>query len=305
MSVSGIDHLGSIMVNPDMSGLEENPKDDWLYLGLKSFKELSDKYSQYSSAAIIGSANGIDAIALIKLFPNLKKLFVTDILPDILPLVKENIEKNIPELHTQIEYVSGRDCYPVSEKVDFIYGNLPLVMVEASEIGAERSTTTLTAREYYISLKNGDDDILDKYSLLSQLGFIISAKEKLKEGGSLVTLIGGRIPTEAIEELFSRAGVKYRRLFTSFMKQSDPEFLQQYAKIEKGNGVTFAFYDYGRATDLLSNTWNVEAPDIVDKSEEEIRSLLSNTKISAEQAYELYKNGEDVGHLAYAFHVTV
>ncbi len=53
-------------------------------------------------------------------------------------------------------------------------------------------------------MKKGDNDILYKYSLLSQLGFVISAKEKLREGGSLVTLIGGRIPTEAIEEFETR-----------------------------------------------------------------------------------------------------
>ena len=304
MAVTGIHHSGFISVNSEMSGLEEDPKDDWLYLGLKSFKVLSDEGFSPKTAAIIGCANGIDAIAVLTLFPKLEKLFVTDILPDILPVIKQNIESNIPNNKTAMHYVCGRDCQPVPEKVDLIYGNLPLVMVDETEIGAERSTTTLTDAKHYKPLQENAQDHLDAYSLLSQLGFILSAKTKMNAGGALITLIGGRIPTPIIDEVFSRAQVNSRKLFTSFMKQSDPEFLEQYAKIENSKKANFMFYEYQAAVDLIKNRWGVEVPDILDKSEDDIRALLKPTLVNAQQAFELYKQGKDVGHLAYAFYVT-
>ena len=177
-------------------------------------------------------------------------------------------------------------------------------MVDESEIGAERSTTTLTDAKYYMPLKKDEQDSLDTYSLLSQLGFILSAKEKLNEKGILITLIGGRIPSSVIDELFVRADVKAKKLFIAFMKQSDPEFVEQYAKIEKQKGANFMFYDYDKALKIIENIWGIKVPDIINKEENEIRDLLQPALVNANQAFELHKQGKDIGHLAYAFYIT-
>lgn len=308
MTVSGINHSGSIVVTENMSGLESNPKDDWLFLCLLALKDLSQRTNvKISSIANIGSGNGIDIIAELKLFKNLSKIIVTDVIEKILPQIRKNIENNLPEesKKVQIIYVAGRDCEPVKEKVDLIYGNLPLIMVDSDELNKNRATTTLTEASHYLYLNKGMDDILQKYSLLSQLGFLLSAKEKLKPGGTILTLLGGRIPREAIDEVFNRAGLKYKEIYCAFKVQADPEFLEQYAKYETKEQAQFFFYNYIKAANIIKEKLNIEVPDIIKNySGEQLRQLLKSVRLNANEAYDFARAGKPVGHIAFAFEAT-
>ena len=309
MSIAGINHSGTIVVTENMSGLESNPKDDWLFLCLLALKDLSQRTDiKISSIANIGSGNGIDIIAELKLFKNLNKIIVTDVIEEILPQIRKNIESNLPEesKKIQIDYVAGRDCEPVKEKVNLIYGNLPLIMVSTDELDKNRATTTLTEASHYLHLSQGQNDILQKYSLLSQLGFLLSAKEKLQPKGIIITLLGGRIPQEAINEVFQRAGLKYQELYCAFKIQADPEFLEQYAKYETKEQAQFFFYDYEKASKIIKNKLQIVVPDIIKNySGEQLKELLKNVRLNANQAYAFAKDGKPVGHIAFAFEATI
>lgn len=309
MNITGINHSGTIDVTENMSGLESNPKDDWLFLCLLVLKDLSQRTDiKISSIANIGSGNGIDIIAELKLFKNLNKIIVTDIIEEILPQIRKNIESNLPEesKKIQITYVAGRDCEPVKEKVDLIYGNLPLIMVSTDELDKNRATTTLTEASHYLHLSQGQNDILQKYSLLSQLGFLLSAKEKLQQGGMIITLIGGRVPDEAIKEVFHRAGLGYRELYCAFKMQADPEFLEQYAKYETAEQVKFFFYDYEKASKIIKDKLQIVVPDIIkNNSGEQLKELLKDVRLNANQAYAFAKDRRPVGHIAFAFEATI
>ena len=305
MSITDINHSGTIAVTENMSGLESNPKDDWLFLCLLALKDLSQRADiKISSIANIGSGNGIDIIAELKLFKNLNKIIVTDVIEEILPQIRKNIESNLPEesKKIQIDYVAGRDCEPVKEKVNLIYGNLPLIMVSTDELDKNRATTTLTEASHYLHLSQGQNDILQKYSLLSQLGFLLSAKEKLQPKGIIITLLGGRIPQEAINEVFQRAGLKYQELYCAFKIQADPEFLEQYAKYETKEQAQFFFYDYEKASKIIKNKLQIVVPDIIKNySGEQLKELLKDVRLNANQAYAFAKDGKPVGHIAFAF----
>jgi hypothetical protein len=309
MNASGIAHSGSIVVTENMSGLESNPKDDWLFLCLLALKDLSQRTDiKISSIANIGSGNGIDIIAELMLFKNLSKIIVTDVIEEILPQIRKNIESNLPEesKKIQITYVAGRDCEPVKEKVDLIYGNLPLIMVSTNELDKNRATTTLTEASHYLHLSQGSNDILQKYSLLSQLGFLLSAKEKLQPKGIIITLLGGRIPQDAINEVFQRAGLKYKELYCAFKIQADPEFLEQYAKYETKEQAQFFFYDYEKASKIIKDKLQIVVPDIIKNySGEQLKELLKDVRLNANQAYAFAKDGKPVGHIAFAFEATI
>lgn len=304
MKATGINHEGRIQVTDEMSGLETNPREDWLYYGLNAFKAVAkEKGNEILTAAIIGSGNGIDAIAAVKTFRELQDIYVTDILPNILPQIEKSIRENVQtELRGKnIKFLTGRDCLPLEQKVDLIYGNLPLIAVDAEETGQQLATTTLTDAAAYMHFSRGKDDRLRQYSLLSQLGFLITAKERLNENGAIITLIGGRVPYEVIEECFARANLEHKLLFTGFKKQSDPQFLQQYADYEARERVQFIFYDYSKADKILQAK-GITAPDIIKGyTDAQLKVFLKPAQINADQAYGLYKQGKDVGHLAFAF----
>ncbi len=309
MSVAGINHQGTVVITENMSGLESNPKDDWLFLCLLALKDLSQRTNiEISSIANIGSGNGIDIVAELKLFKNLSKIIVTDVIEEILPQIRKNIESNLPEesKKIQITYVAGRDCEPVKEKVDLVYGNLPLIMVSTDEFDKNRATTTLTEASHYLHLSQGKNDILQKYSLLSQLGFLLSAKEKLQAKGIIITLLGGRIPQEAIDEVFQRADLKYKELYCAFKIQADPEFLEQYAKYETKEQAQFFFYDYEKASKIIKDKLQIVVPDIIKNySGEQLKELLKDVRLNANQAYTFAKDGKPVGHIAFAFEATI
>lgn len=307
MQAVGINHTGTVLISENMSGLEENPKDDWLYLALLSLAKIAKERGDITSAAMIGCGNGIDAIAVLKLFPNLQRLIVTDVIEDIMPHIEANIENSVPDhSDVSITYTVGPDAYPLEEKVDLIYANLPLVMVDEIELQENRSTTTLTDAKRYIELAQGDADELKKYSLLSQLGFLLSAKERITKGGTIITLIGGRVPFSTIDECFKRAGLQYKHLYTAFMKQSDAEFTEQYANLENDENVEFVFYDYDKAKKILQDEFNVIAPDVIPGvSESSFKEALESAQINANQAFNLFKQGRDVGHLAFAFEASI
>ncbi|GEM_PF-6707723 len=305
--MSGINHQGKINVtHPDMTGLEPHPKDDWLYLGLLAIRAIAEqKGNQIRSAAFIGSGNGIETIAALKLLPKLETIFVTDLASDIQTGIIQNICSNARQnLQGVATYcLQGRDCQTLPERVDLIYGNLPLIMFDPGEIAKHHlSLTTLTDASYYINLARGQNDMLLRYSLLSQLGFLLSAKEKLTPGGSILTFIGGRVPYYATDECFQRAGLNYKRLFTSLKRQSDGQFLKQYAEYERSQNVEFAFYDYKLAKKIIQNKLGIVIPEVITGFEDdELKTLLAPAMLSARQAYENHLRGSSVAHIAHAF----
>jgi hypothetical protein len=305
--MSGINHQGKINIShPDMTGLESHPKDDWLYLGLLTIVALAQKKAgQIRSAAFIGSGNGIETIAALKVLPGLKEIFVTDLASNIQTGIIQNICANAKQnLEGVCTYcLQGRDCQPLSQRVDLIYGNLPLIMFDPEDIAKHHlSLTTLTDGSVYMNLSQGPNDMLLRYSLLSQLGFLLSAKEKLNSGGSILTFIGGRVPYYAIHECFQRAGLNYRKMFTSLKRQSDGQFLKQYAEYEAKENVEFAFYDYKQAREIILNKYGLLIPEVITGIEdEELKALLSPALLSAKQAYEHHLQGLSVAHIAHAF----
>lgn len=305
MRAAGIDHQGSVIITEEMSGLEEEVKDDWLYIGLCAIRDVvKAKAGRITSMAAIGSGNGIETIAALKLIQGLEKIVVTDVLQKILAGIRNNIMRNMHAetfKNVSARFVDGRDCEPVTERVDLIYANLPLIMVEGNELLVNRATTTLTDARAYAHLSTGPKDRLRQYSLLSQLGFLLSAKEKLQPGGSIITLLGGRVPYEALDETFQRAGLHYRELSCAFKRQSDPEFLFEYASHELKEEVTFLFYDYEKAVDILRKQ-GIDVPDIIKGFDgARLKALLADAAINANQAYALAMGRKNVGHIAFAF----
>ncbi|MDR3642443.1 MAG: hypothetical protein P4L74_02330 [Candidatus Doudnabacteria bacterium] len=303
----GIDHKGGIAIyHSDMTGLEPNPKDDWLYLGLLALKDIAEsRKNKIHSAAFIGSGNGIETIAALKLMPELKKIFVTDLVQDIQKGIIKNIRTNAANdlKEVAISGLEGRDCQPLLEQVDLIYGNLPIIMCDPEEIKKHRlSMTTLTDAQSYEHLAVGHQDELRKWSMLSQLGFLLSAKDKLNKGGSILTFIGGRIPYQIINQCFKRAGLSYKRISTSFKRQSDSQFLRQYADYEAKAGVSFSFYDYQQAAQIIKSRLGVLVPDVINGlNDAELKELLVPALLTAAQAYKLSLTDQAVGHIAHAF----
>ena len=304
MSASGIDVSGDVQIGEDMSGMEPEPKDDWMYLGLQTIRDIAaEKGLAIRSAAGIGSGNGIMEIAMLKEFTALNTLWVTDILERILPAIRGNIERVMSQRisDVNITYAAGADCDPLTEPVDLIYGNLPLIMTDPASLEQTLATTTLTDSSRYLSLSTGGNDALLRWSMLSQLGFLLSAKKQLNLGGSIVTLLGGRVPYDIITETFERAGLTFKERYCAFKVQADPQFLKDYADYERTHGVEFCFYDYAVASAIIARELGVTVPDVVPLQGDALKTIIAETQLNAVEAYACAQQNKPVGHLAFAF----
>ena len=292
-----------VQLTPKMSGIEEDPRNDWLHVALAEFLRLKrDRGQAIKRAAFIGSGNGIDVIAALRIF-DIQSLIVTDIVDDIIQYIERNIvinttEENIP---ADICFAVGRDCEPIAEPCDFIYANLPLIMASEDDLVSDLATTTLTDSRAYLHLGRGEDDLLVRWSLLPQLGFLLSAKDKLAPSGVIITLIGGRIPDEAITECFERAGMDFDRGTVAVMRQSDQRYVEQYALYENSLSRShFLFYDEEKAARILISH-GYRYPSILNLSGEHTRDLLAPSALTAAEAWASIQAGHSVGHLSYGF----
>jgi hypothetical protein len=293
-----------IDLSSNMSGLESPPTQDWLFLGLYAMREIAQRRNP-KHVAIIGSGNGIDAIGYLH-FSRPQSMQITDLLDEpILEIIRRNIENNAQLPRDGVKYSSGRDAEPLTGQSDLIYANLPLIMTLPEDIRPDRATTTLTRADAYIHLAQGESDPLLMYSLLSQLGFLQSAKQKLSNNGSIVTLIGGRVPFSTIEQCFDRAELEHRMIASIVKRQADPEFLKEYAEYERKmeslfGSEPFTFYDEQHAIRLLKSR-NISYGQITQCSDDELKLLLQSARITAQKAYQMHLAGMNVSHIGYAF----
>jgi len=294
---------GIITLASRMEGLEKNPYDDWNYLGLVSWQEIAEERPSLRKVAVIGSGQGVDAIALAHLF-NLDVLEVTDIVEKILAPSKANFLQNVPrEKMPSLTYFHGRDCHPLTQKMDLITFSPPPLMFpnrRYADTGLDR--TTIVPWSDYEHLSSGRDDSLLKWSLLPQLGFLLSSRAKLGRQGRTITLYSGRVPFESIAECYNKADMNLTVRNTIVKRQTDPEYLACYAEYERNflQGDTFDFFDYEQAQKNLDEV-GIALPGLVTElSDKELRNVLESSRINARQALAQSLEGKNVAHIGYA-----
>ncbi|MEK7138010.1 MAG: hypothetical protein AAB787_00735 [Patescibacteria group bacterium] len=294
---------GKITLTDRMEPPEENPLNDWLYIGILAMKDIAKERS-VEKVACIGTGQGIDAIVASHVFRP-ETIYATDIVKEILEPVKKNIEGNIESQYRpkNIFYLAGKDCEPLPEKVDLIFFSPPPLMAyNHSSLNEGIVRTTIIEAEPYLNITDDSKDIRLKWSTLPQYQFLLSAKEKLNRDGLVLTLYTGRIPFEATEAAFSSAGFSIKVRYQVIKKQTDPQFLKEYATYEKEILVndTFDFFDYYKTKKIMKSK-GFDIPGIITgHSDISLKNLLKEAKISAQQAYQISSEGKEVAHIGYA-----
>lgn len=68
-NLSSTDFPDTVHIGHNMSGLEADPRNDWLHVALAELQRFQGAFGEdVPSAAFIGSANGIDVIAALRMF---------------------------------------------------------------------------------------------------------------------------------------------------------------------------------------------------------------------------------------------
>lgn len=275
--------------------------DNWLYPAFRAFQELNYRLTAEhkipNTFVTIGTGPGIDAIGAAYILQP-KQLIITDIHPEVLALAQKNVAFNttIPCMALQ-----GSLCAPLREQslhADVIYANLP-------NIPFSGGTTALLVDQLTSSFFDGKkirgvSAELSKYLLAMQYSALLSARECLAPGGSLLLNIGGRVPFHLIERMCAEAGYACEELCVMFKAQSQPELIVKgYAEAEVIDNVEFDFYVYDDAV-RVANQYSHRV------STHDLKQALSKYRVSATEAWNRYTDSaERIGHIVHVIRAVV
>ena len=305
LPTSGLNRPMHLLMNDHTYELSDDPKDNWIYhawlgwLKLRNALQL-EKRQGWSDLvhtfATIGTGPGIDALQAAVVF-QANRIVMTDIQPSSVQIASQNFARNAMELldRSQIQYcaLEGSLCAPLEQhdiRPDVLYMNLP--NIPGGQMDAVMNgmcSSTFVADETIDSVP----ELYKNYLLGLQYLALKEAKNTLAQSGSAVVNLGGRIPSTVVQQLFDACGLHYRELSTSFKRQTQPEeVVTGYAEAEDRNGVTFDFYDYEHAQNLLSG----DAHQFLESCDD-WKAMLEPAHCTAKQALEAWKGKKEVGHL--------
>jgi hypothetical protein len=186
-------------------------------------------------------------------------------------------------------------AYPACETFDLIYENLPNVPDGADLFDGIRSASCYAPRTH------GTESIWDRQLLTLHHDFLVQAHSRLNDSGHAVCVIGGRIPVEAIHEMFRMTGYQSVVVGFGLKIQSEADVvLPGYARVEAESGSTFSYYH--PLEKCVAICREIPQPAEMVERENYARRLtdqLNACRISATEAIHLHNAGDPVCHTVY------
>jgi len=277
---------------------DENIQEDWLaFVSVPAFKKIEkERPGQIKSFCSVGTGSGLDVLAGAEIF-GAKKLAFTDLQEKVVRAAEKNVKNNLSDLDKKEVngYVgdlfapikkANPDNYP---RFDVIYENLPNVPLdEDKDVEDSRNSGHYLEKRKERIPKEVHAAMLDLHFLALQ-----QAGDFLEENGVILSLIGGRVPLDTIISLGKHAGINSEILSYKWKVQSEPEdVIGGYAKQEEEGYGPFIFY---KASDLKNAFEGISFKEAGGKARDIEKSLI-NKKLSATEAFKLWKAGESIGH---------
>ena len=295
---------GEIVIVQD-SGMYPFNRDfeaNWTYYTLKGLPFLRKNLGRIpTNIACVAAGNGVEGIAMGKIFPELENMVLTDIDSEVVAGGLANVLLNLPGLLNQVSGKVGSLCDPLLRtgfKFDIIFGNVPNLICDE-----KRNLSDGNDKGTFMKGNTLGSDIphnFVEWGLATQYEFLTGAQKVLCKGGSVVSLIGGRVPGSVIGDLFESCGLKLQLdLPMGFKWQTQPEIdFQGYADLEKKHGVLFAFYLYQEAKEILEAA-GISNPT-VSISSMHMKDMLEGVEYTATEALELYRTKRaKFGHIVH------
>lgn len=280
-----------IALNSYTYDIDPVPENNWVYHACRGFEKLQkiliSEGKKTDTFATIGTGPGVDAIgAQIILHPT--HIIATDLLPNIVECAEKNIRRHLSYGMT-LTMLTGNLCEPLEKNglcADVIYANLPLIPTSVHDIANDQKSSTYMQEELLRDVPiQYQQHLLGMYYL-----FLQSAKNVLTQDGSVVVIVGGRVPIELIQTLFSECGYSHTELWNALKVQTQPEeVLAGFAKAEQEYGTIFDFYRISENQTLNKN----------NESAKDLKEYMSHQRVSATEALTLHKSGVAIGHVVH------
>lgn len=272
----------------------EDITSDWVaYIAAPAFKLIRENLGHDVEAfASIGTGSGIDVLTGIELL-GAKRVGFTDLQKSVVDAAAENIKKNLKDADSvKLEVGAGDLLQPLENgkrRYDVIYENLPNVpLTDNTKIEDKRNSGHYLEKRVEVIPEFVHEQMLDLHYLALK-----QARDYLADKGAVYSTLGGRVPLSAFIKLGELAGLKSEIFTYSWKVQAEPEdVISGYAAQEKAGLGPFRFY---RASDLQKAFASISVKES-GKNAFEIEKSLESSKLTATEAYEVFRKGEVIGH---------
>ena len=220
--------------------VEQSVAESWLRLAFRAFARLAGRM-QVRDLLIIGTGNGLDALGALEIF-DLTSLVVTDLFEESLSVSLRNVLAHLDEQSgTEIDFRAGDllACVPPERRFCLIYRTFPT-------FARPRGWTSRLAPSAAGSSTRPGSACPSSSSHTSWRSTTNACSRRggyLRDGGGILTAIGGRIPLDVAFDLHRSCGYAPELVIFDAKIQTEPELvLSGYARVEEEAGVAFRFY---------------------------------------------------------------
>jgi methylase of polypeptide subunit release factors len=279
-------------------------RNDWAVLAFRAFKIIkSHLKKEIKSFCTVGTGIGLDVLGAVEAFSP-EQVVLTDINEAIAMKACINVGSNLKKREQFKIKPIGADILDgqmkfSNLKFDLIYENLP----NLPEENAEHNCQPFRASFINFSQYSYVPGLYKKYLLPSHYVFLNQASQHLAPNGAVLCNIGGRVPFEIIEKMFSESGFVPKVLLFDIKKQNESKTnLPVYALWEQMGNTTFSFYPYYEVLNFLNSRIKYDKLSGYANCFGKINEMLKYLEMSANEAYLAYKKGNEIAHSVYTIY---
>jgi methylase of polypeptide subunit release factors len=229
-----------LRLTDDSYPLEPTPEQSWLPVAFRAFAEL-DRRMHVEDLLILGTGNGLDALGAAEIF-DLRALTVTDLHASSLSVARENVIAHLMRpAGMRLDFRAGDllSCVPPGQRFSLVYENLPNLPATPA---VDLRRGTLGGRFFDASALEVPA-LFGAYRLALHHQCLLDARPHLRDGGGVLTAIGGRMPHDVAFGLHRACGYRPRLVAFDVKLQVEPELVvPPYRRAEAEHGVPFTFY---------------------------------------------------------------
>jgi hypothetical protein len=280
-----------LRLTDDTYPLEPSPEQAWLPVAFRAFAALRARLD-VADLLILGTGNGLDALGAAEIF-DLRTLAVTDLHEAAVEVARENVLAHLEDPGApRLAFHAGDlfDGVPPGERFSLVYENLPnLPAAPAADL--RRGTV---AGRFFAGRADDVPAPFGAYRLALHHRCLLAARPRLRDGGGVLTAIGGRMPHEVAFDLHRACG--YRPSLVAFDVKLQVEadlVVPPYRDAEAEHGLPFTYYA-PEAIGLVATAraTGLDGQALADAVADDLAAL----RVSAHEAAERVAAGRSVAH---------
>ncbi|MDR0996206.1 MAG: hypothetical protein LBL69_00915 [Zoogloeaceae bacterium] len=269
---------------------------DWVAtIAVPAFKAIVAREGEQAAFCSIGTGVGLDALAAAEIL-NAQKIGITDVFSEVVVAAAQNIRQNLlaPE---SVGILAGHGdlLEPLKStdgshpRFDLIYENLPNIpLAEDADL-----TVARTSGSFLPPRKEPVPELLRRNLLALHYVALLQAKDFLTPGGSVLSMLGARVPLSVLLSLGQAAGLQAEIFAYAWKVQAEAEDVLRGHLAQQQAG--FGPYHFYRAERLARA---FEGVDFAESGAQalELEASLAADELDPQSALERWEKGERIGH---------